>query len=57
MNFMDAFTMDLKRLRECSMTVLGKDDKIVPFCSYQLTNTSGQRRDELLTNARGNYHV
>ena len=57
MNYMDAFTMDLKRLRECSMTVLGKDDKIVPFCSYQLTNTSGQRRDELLTNARGNYHV
>ncbi len=31
MNYMDAFTMDLKRLKECSMTVLGEDERIVPF--------------------------
>ncbi|NLO98581.1 MAG: radical SAM protein [Peptococcaceae bacterium] len=60
MNYMDAFTMDLKRLRECSMTVLDKDGGIVPFCSYQLTNTDGRRKDEISvpnTNLRGNCHV
>ncbi|MCB8814815.1 radical SAM protein [Desulfosporosinus shakirovi] len=36
MNFMDAMTMDLKRLKECSMVVSKPDGSFVPFCSYQL---------------------
>ena len=44
MNFMDCMSMDLKRLRECSMTVTGPDGRIVPFCSYQLTDNQGKKK-------------
>lgn len=47
MNYMDATSMDLKRLRECSMTVAGQDGGLIPFCSYQLTNIHGQKRPEI----------
>jgi len=47
MNYMDAFSMDLKRLKECSMAVADSEDGIVPFCSYQLTNIDGKRQNEL----------
>ena len=40
MNYMDAWTMDLERLRECSMTVKTADLRTVPFCAYHLTNRS-----------------
>ncbi len=43
MNYMDAMNFDLERLRHCSMTVAGPDQKLIPFCSYQLTNCHGQR--------------
>jgi len=43
MNYMDAMSMDLKRLIECSMTVSTDDDRLIPFCAYQLTNASGKR--------------
>ena len=43
MNYMDARTMDLQRLRECSMTVKTPDGGTVPFCLYHLTNTKGER--------------
>ncbi|MDD2273106.1 MAG: radical SAM protein [Desulfuromonadaceae bacterium] len=48
MSYMDATDMDLKRLRECSMTVAGPDGALIPFCSYQLTNIHGQKRAEIL---------
>ena len=44
MNFMDCMSMDLKRLRECSMTVTGPDGRIVPFCGYQLTDIRGKKK-------------
>lgn len=44
MNYMDAFSMDLERLKECSMTVSRADGCIVPFCSYQLTSIDGMKR-------------
>jgi len=44
MNYMDAFSMDLERLKECSMTVSRADGCIVPFCSYQLTSLDGTKR-------------
>lgn len=47
MNYMDAMSMDLKRLRLCSMTVADKDGNQIPFCSYQLTNCNGIKRSEL----------
>jgi len=43
MNYMDAITLDLKRLKECSMTVTMKDGRLIPFCSYQLTDLYGHR--------------
>ena len=49
MNYMDALNLDLKRLRECSMTVIARDGRIVPFCMYQLSNMEGKKRSELTT--------
>jgi hypothetical protein len=43
MNYMDALTMDLERIEECSMFVTMPDGRLLPFCSYQLTNCTGQR--------------
>lgn len=43
MNYMDAGTMDLERLRECSMLVAVPDGRMLPFCSYHLTGCNGQR--------------
>jgi uncharacterized radical SAM superfamily Fe-S cluster-containing enzyme len=37
MNYMDALSMDLKRLRECSMIVASRDGRLIPFCAYHLT--------------------
>jgi uncharacterized radical SAM superfamily Fe-S cluster-containing enzyme len=42
-NYMDAGNMDLKRLRECSMTVTMADGRAIPFCAYHLTDVKGQR--------------
>lgn len=43
MNYMDAATMDMERLRECSMVVAVPDGRVLPFCSYHLTSCSGER--------------
>lgn len=43
MNYMDAFTADLERMEECSMFVTMPNGALIPFCSYQLTNCSGER--------------
>jgi uncharacterized radical SAM superfamily Fe-S cluster-containing enzyme len=43
MNYMDAWTMDLERMEECSMFDTMADGSLVPFCSYQLTNCAGER--------------
>ncbi len=44
MNYMDAMNLDLKKMRECSMVVAGKDGGLIPFCGYQLTNVDGKSR-------------
>ena len=46
MNFMDCMSMDLKRLRECSMTVAVPDGRIIPFCGYQLSDIRGKKKSE-----------
>ncbi len=43
MNYMDAVSMDMQRLRECSMMVTMPDGRLIPFCSYHLTNAAGER--------------
>jgi uncharacterized radical SAM superfamily Fe-S cluster-containing enzyme len=43
MNYMDALTMDLERMEECSMFVTMPDGRLIPFCSYQLTSCTGMR--------------
>jgi 7,8-dihydro-6-hydroxymethylpterin dimethyltransferase len=43
MNYMDAWSLDLKRLQECSMVECMADGRLVPFCAYQLTDLSGKR--------------
>ena len=43
MDYMDAYTMDIQRLRECSMMVTTPDGRAIPFCSYHLTNAAGER--------------
>jgi uncharacterized radical SAM superfamily Fe-S cluster-containing enzyme len=41
MAFMDAWTIDLDRLRRCYLHVLARDGRVVPFCAYNLTSVTG----------------
>jgi uncharacterized radical SAM superfamily Fe-S cluster-containing enzyme len=41
MAFQDAWTLDLDRLRECYIHVVGPDERVIPFCAYNLTSQSG----------------
>jgi len=41
MAFQDAWNLDLERLRDCCIHVVGEENRIVPFCAYNLTNLSG----------------
>ena len=43
MDYMDAYTMDIQRLRECSMMVTVPSGQAIPFCSYHLTDAKGCR--------------
>jgi hypothetical protein len=43
MNYMDAMTMDLERLKECSMVEVMEDGHMIPFCAYQLSSSDGKR--------------
>jgi tetraether lipid synthase len=43
MEYMDAWTMDLERARECNLAVTTVDGNTVPFCIYHLTDLSGRR--------------
>ncbi|MFP5257950.1 MAG: radical SAM (seleno)protein TrsS [Acidobacteriota bacterium] len=42
MAFMDAWTMDLERARGCCIHVAAPDDRLIPFCLYNLTAADGQ---------------
>jgi 7,8-dihydro-6-hydroxymethylpterin dimethyltransferase len=43
MNYMDAWGLDLERLRECSMVVKTVSGRTIPFCAYHLTSAAGER--------------
>ena len=43
MEYMDAWTMDLERVRGCNLAVTVPDGTSIPFCAYHLTDGNGQR--------------
>ncbi|TRZ52904.1 MAG: radical SAM protein [Dehalococcoidia bacterium] len=43
MPFQDVWSVDIDRLRGCCGHVVTPDRRIIPFCAYYLTNTSGER--------------
>ena len=42
MCFQDAWTVDLERLRDCCIHVVAPDNRVVPFCAYNLTSSEGR---------------
>lgn len=52
MPFMDGWTVDLARLRNCCVHVVRQDGRLVPFCANYLTSESGVRLPGIET-ARG----
>ena len=43
MAFQDAWNIDLERLQRCCVHVATAQGKLIPFCSYYLTDSSGRR--------------
>jgi hypothetical protein len=43
MAFQDAWNIDLERLQRCCVHVVTLGKKLVPFCAYYLTSTTGRR--------------
>jgi uncharacterized radical SAM superfamily Fe-S cluster-containing enzyme len=43
MNYMDALSMDLQRLQECSMIVASEDGRLIPFCAHHLNGMGTTR--------------
>ena len=41
MAFQDAWTFDIERVRDCYIMVVSPDNRLIPFCAYNLTNSSG----------------
>jgi len=42
MAFQDAWNLDLERLRECFIHVVSPDNRVIPFCAYNLTDKQGK---------------
>jgi len=42
MAFQDAWNLDLERLRECYIMQVSEDNKVIPFCAYNLTDQQGR---------------
>jgi 7,8-dihydro-6-hydroxymethylpterin dimethyltransferase len=42
MAFQDAWNIDLERLRECFIHVVSPDNRIIPFCAFNLTGADGK---------------
>jgi uncharacterized radical SAM superfamily Fe-S cluster-containing enzyme len=42
MAFQDVWNIDLERLRECFIHVVSPNNRIIPFCAYNLTDKSGK---------------
>ena len=42
MAFQDAWTLDLDRIKDCCIHVADTRGRLIPFCLYNLTSTSGK---------------
>jgi len=42
MVFQDAWNLDLERLRDCCISIMSPDGRLIPFCAYNLTSASGK---------------
>lgn len=42
MAFQDAWNLDLDRLRDCQISIVSPDRRIIPFCAYNLTSRTGR---------------
>jgi uncharacterized radical SAM superfamily Fe-S cluster-containing enzyme len=42
MAFQDAWNIDIERLKDCCIHVVSRDGRLVPFCAYQLTSSTGR---------------
>ena len=42
MVFQDAWNLDLERLKECCISVMSPEGKLIPFCAYNLTGETGK---------------
>ncbi|MFH1156941.1 MAG: radical SAM protein [Pseudomonadota bacterium] len=42
MAFQDAWTLDLERVRDCCIHVMSPDNRLIPFCLYNLTGAGGR---------------
>ena len=43
MAFQDVWNLDLERVRDCCIHVMAPDTRLVPFCLYNLTGSTGER--------------
>jgi uncharacterized radical SAM superfamily Fe-S cluster-containing enzyme len=43
MAFQDVWNLDLERVRDCCIHVMAPDNRLVPFCLYNLTSCRGER--------------
>ena len=42
MAFQDAYNVDIERIKDCCIHIVSKDGNLIPFCMYNITNTSGK---------------
>lgn len=42
MAFQDAWNIDIERLKDCCIHVVTREGRLVPFCAYQLTSSTGR---------------
>lgn len=43
MAFQDVWNLDLDRARDCCIHVMAQDGRLIPFCLYNLTSSTGKR--------------
>ena len=43
MAFQDSGNLDLERLRQCCISIVAPDGRLVPFCAYNLTDPTGRK--------------
>ena len=42
MAFQDVWNLDLERLRDCHISILAPDRRVIPFCAYNLSSRTGR---------------